>query len=92
MKRARVITGGAIHESNTFSSSRTDLERFREGKLFDGAAVFDALRGTESEVGGFMAAAEEEAFDLIPTVYVPVFEHLAAYLKHLETHPRRFVE
>jgi microcystin degradation protein MlrC len=69
MKRARVITGAVVHESNTFSSSPTGLDKFREGKLFEGAAVLDALRGTESEVGGFLAAAEEEAFELIPTVY-----------------------
>ena len=62
MKRARVITGAVVHESNTFSSSPTALDKFREGKLFEGAAVLDALRGTESEVGGFLAAAEEEAF------------------------------
>ena len=51
----RVVTGAAIHESNTFSTIRTDLERFSQRKFLEGEAVFREFRDTQSEIGGFLA-------------------------------------
>jgi microcystin degradation protein MlrC len=62
----RIAVGGFMHESNTFASMATDLERFREGSLTYGPAMVPVWREAHHEVGGFVAAAKEFGFDLVP--------------------------
>jgi len=62
----RIAVGGFMHESNTFAAHATDLERFREGSLTYGPAMVPVWREAHHEVGGFLAAARELAFDLVP--------------------------
>ena len=62
----RIAIGGFMHESNTFASQPTGLERFREGSLTYGTAMIPVWRDAHHEVGGFIAAAEKFDFDLVP--------------------------
>ena len=56
-----------MHESTTFSETRTDLETFRETEEY-GEDVVDAHRGTNSELGGVITAAEAADAELLPAV------------------------
>jgi microcystin degradation protein MlrC len=62
----RIAVGGIMHESNTFASQATDLDRFREGSLTYGAAMAPVWRDAHHEVGGFIEGAAEFGFDLVP--------------------------
>jgi microcystin degradation protein MlrC len=63
----RIAIGGIMHESNTFASLPTDLERFREGGLTYGPAVVTAWREAHHEMGGFIAGAERFGYEAVPT-------------------------
>ena len=60
----RIAIGGIMHESNTFASQATGLDRFREGSLTYGPAMVPVWREAHHEVGGFIEVASK--FDLIP--------------------------
>ncbi|QDU18180.1 M81 family metallopeptidase [Urbifossiella limnaea] len=62
----RIAVGGFMHESNTFSRSAADLDRFREGSLTYGAALVPVWREAHHEVGGFLEGAETYGFDVVP--------------------------
>lgn len=62
----RIAIGGFMHESNTFAAQATDLDRFREGSLTDGAAMIPVWRDAHHEVGGFIEGAAKFNFDLVP--------------------------
>ena len=64
----RIVIGSIRHETNTFSTVRTDLECFKERSLLEGEVLY-ALEGTNTVVGGFIEAAETEDFELIPTLH-----------------------
>jgi microcystin degradation protein MlrC len=83
----RIAVGGFMHESNTFSPSPADLDRFREGSLTYGAALVPVWRDAHHEVGGFLEGAERFRYDVVPLAMAwatpsgPVadaaFEHVA---------------
>jgi microcystin degradation protein MlrC len=83
----RIAVGGFMHESNTFSKSPADLDRFREGSLTYGPALVPVWREAHHEVGGFLEGAERFGYDIVPLAMAwatpsgPVtdafFEHLA---------------
>jgi microcystin degradation protein MlrC len=54
-------------ETNTFSPISTDLKSFEQNGLYFGAQILEQMRGV-GELGGFVAAAEEEAdrVELLP--------------------------
>jgi microcystin degradation protein MlrC len=55
------------HETNTFAPGRTTLDDFRAYRLADGArAVRAAHAGTETELGGALAACEALAYEAVP--------------------------
>src|SRR5262245_37229474 len=62
----RIAVGGFMHESNTFATQPTGLERFREGSLTYGPAMVPVWGDAHHEVGGFIKAAGKFGFDLVP--------------------------
>jgi microcystin degradation protein MlrC len=61
-----------LHESNTFASQPTTLERFREDLLIEGESLREALADSHHEVGGFFAGLDE-AGKASPVTAVPLF-------------------
>ncbi len=64
----RIAIGGLMQESNSFSPIRADLDGFRRGYLMFGSEIVERFRGSGAELSGFIAAAEAEGVDLVPTV------------------------
>jgi microcystin degradation protein MlrC len=65
----KILVGGIYHESHSFSNVPTDLAAFRRGLLIEGNEVIETLRGTTSEMAGFIEAAEHLKFEMIPTIW-----------------------
>ncbi|CAG7618376.1 M81 family metallopeptidase [Paenibacillus allorhizosphaerae] len=61
----KVLVGGIIQESNTFSPMRSTMENFRRHHLVMGDDML-AMR-TENEIKGFLQAASEQGVGVIPT-------------------------
>ncbi len=64
----RVGVAFFYHESHSFSTLRTDIESFRQEALHYGDEIIAAYSGTQTEVGGFLAALENTAFVAVPLV------------------------
>ena len=64
----RVVVGGLMQESNSFSPIHADLDGFRRSYLVSGSEILDRFRGKGAELSGFIAAAEREGVSLLPTV------------------------
>jgi len=64
-----VVIGSISHETNTFSNVPTGLDKFREN-LYLGQAIVTAFKGKHAIASAFIQVAEEEGFDLIPTLWV----------------------
>jgi len=56
------------HESHSFSPLRTDLSAFRQEALLYGEEIIEAYRGTQTEIGGFLAALDRTEFLPVPLV------------------------
>ena len=69
MSRLRIAAAQIQHETNVFSSVRTDLAAFQRSGLKVGDEI-EVERGTNSAFGGFFAAAERHNLDLLPIVSV----------------------
>ncbi|HEY2970919.1 MAG TPA: M81 family metallopeptidase [Pyrinomonadaceae bacterium] len=65
----KILVGGIYHESHSFSHLPTDLETFRQTLLLEGDEVIDKLRGTTSEMAGFIEGSKRFGFDLVPTIW-----------------------
>lgn len=65
----RLVTGTLSHETNVFSTIRTDLEEFRKRLLLRGGEVLEHFRGTKTPVGGFLEGCREHDFELVATVF-----------------------
>jgi microcystin degradation protein MlrC len=63
-----VVVGEFSHETNTFAARPTDRAAFADRREYVGAALLDALRGTNTPVGGIVEAAAERDLDLVPSV------------------------
>ena len=57
-----------MHETNVFSSVRTELRHFQERTLLYGQEMLDTLRDTRTSVGGVIDAAAANRIELVPTV------------------------
>ncbi|HIE52784.1 MAG TPA: M81 family peptidase [Armatimonadetes bacterium] len=92
----RIAVGGLMHESNTFAPQLTTMADFEQGRLDEGEAVLSRWAGSDSEVQGFLDAAERNDFTLVPTFFAwampagPVAER--AYQGLLERLRRRIAE
>src|SRR5437879_3627407 len=65
----RIGLAGFFHESNTFVPRRTTLADYESAHLYDSDEMVAPLRGTETEIGGFMAGADEAGFLPVPAFY-----------------------
>jgi len=63
----RIAIGGFFHESNTFCRPLTTLADYESTRLYAGAEMLAPLRHTDTEVGGFLDAAEALGFEPVPT-------------------------
>ncbi len=70
VNRPRIAAAQISHETNVFSSVRTDLESFKRSGLHYGQEIIERERGTNSAFGGFVEGAEIHRFDLFPVVSV----------------------
>lgn len=55
----RILIAQVKHETNTFSRLPTDLDAYAKRMLCTGADIPRAVRGTNSELGGFLEVAEQ---------------------------------
>ena len=67
--RRRVLFGGIWHETNSFYPVPTDIDAFRRFALVEGDALLTAYDGTNTEIGGFVAEARLQDFELVPTLF-----------------------
>jgi len=65
----RIVTGAFSHETNVFSTARTSLEEFRNGRLLYGDEIISFFNGTKTPMGGFMDGCKELGIELIPTIF-----------------------
>ena len=61
----RVAIGGFFHESNTFVRRPMTLADYEATRLYTGEEMLAPLRGTDTEIGGFLAAAGEAGFEVV---------------------------
>jgi microcystin degradation protein MlrC len=69
VSRYRIAAAQIQHETNVFSSVRTDMAAFRRSGLKFGAEI-EVERGTNSAFGGFSTAAERHDIELLPILSV----------------------
>ncbi|UUX50085.1 M81 family metallopeptidase [Nisaea acidiphila] len=91
---ARIIIGGFQHETNTFAPSKATLEAFTSPgswpALVTGAPLFDAVKGINISVAGFIGEARRLGHELVPTSWAAAspsahvtdeaFEHIAGLI------------
>jgi microcystin degradation protein MlrC len=65
----RIAVGGIWHETNTFASGQTGLDAFRAYQYAVGEEVLSRYAGTNTELGGMIAAADALGLELVPTIY-----------------------
>lgn len=64
----RIAIGGIAHESSTFATVPTGLEDFEKRMLLEGGNLIDTLSDTKTPAGGFIDAARDASFELVPTI------------------------
>ncbi|MCC7368609.1 MAG: M81 family metallopeptidase [Chloroflexi bacterium] len=64
----RIAVGGISHETNTFSTIKTDLTLFERRGVHSAEALLPAFAGTKTIVGGFIDSARSEGFEVVPTM------------------------
>jgi microcystin degradation protein MlrC len=65
----RILIAGFKHETHTFSRMPADLEAYRARALYHGDEVASALRGTASEIAGFLDACDAYGWQPVNAVY-----------------------
>jgi microcystin degradation protein MlrC len=65
----RIAVGGIWHETNTFAAGFTGLDAFRAYQHAVGDEMLARYAGTNTELGGMIAAAQELELELVPTIY-----------------------
>ena len=65
----RIAIGGISHESSTLSTVPTTLQHFHERSWAEGDEIFAQYRDTKSALGGFIDAARDAAYEVVPTFY-----------------------
>lgn len=68
MNKKRVGIIGFLHESNTFTSEKTELRHFEEAFYHHGDAITDTWRDAHHELGGFIEGCNIELLDIVPLV------------------------
>ena len=69
----RIAVGGFLHETNTFAPSKAGYADFVHGggwpAMTQGADVLKTMRNINVGLAGFVAQAEAEGWELVPTVF-----------------------
>jgi microcystin degradation protein MlrC len=65
----KILVGGIYHESHSFSSEPTNLESFKKVVFLQENESIEKLRGTDSEMAGFIEGAEKFSFEMIPSLW-----------------------
>ena len=65
----RILVAGIWHETNTFSTVLTDLDAFKAYQYHADGDVLVRHRGSNTEIGGFIAGAEAYGLDLCPALF-----------------------
>jgi len=66
----RVLIGGLMHETNTLNPRPTGVADFRARQWLEVGEILADLRGTDSEVGGFLDVLEASGdVEVVPGVY-----------------------
>lgn len=65
----RVAIGGISHESSTFSTVPTQLSDFELRNYAEGEGMLERLTGTKTPIGGFIDAARDAGYDVVPTIF-----------------------
>jgi microcystin degradation protein MlrC len=69
----RIFAAGFQHETNTFAPSPADWPAFESGSAFpafsSGEAMLDRLGGTSLPMGGFIRAARQRGWTLLPSAW-----------------------
>ena len=68
MNNFRVAIGQIYQETNSFSPRLTGIADFRSRYLLKGTQLIDDLRGTQTEIGGFVQVLQHANVTVIPTV------------------------
>lgn len=66
--KMRVAVGRFWTETHSFSPLPISRAMFECGLLVEGDAVLNSLRGTRSEVGGFLSVLDDEPVEVLPTL------------------------
>ncbi|MAV37646.1 MAG: hypothetical protein CMJ59_19560 [Planctomycetaceae bacterium] len=70
----RIATGGIIHETSTCVDTPTTIDDFEHDRgVIRGEAMLDRFRGANVQTGGFIAAADEYGFELVPLLRAAAF-------------------
>ena len=65
----RIPLLGISHETNTFSSVPANYAAFEASGILRGEEIFDKFRDASYTISGYMQAAEELGFELVPLMY-----------------------
>lgn len=65
-RRPRIAIGGILHESNSFSSTPTELAAFERGQLRRGDEIVREWSESNHEVAGYLEGAAKFGFDPVP--------------------------
>lgn len=65
----KVAIGGIWHETNTFARNTTPLESFHAYQFARGAELFSRYESVRNEIGGMIAGARKNAFELLPLLF-----------------------
>jgi microcystin degradation protein MlrC len=69
----RIAVGGFLHETNTFAPTKATYDAFVHGGGWPGMKLGDdvltSIRNINVGLAGFVGAAEQEGWDLVPTVF-----------------------
>jgi microcystin degradation protein MlrC len=73
MAAKRIGVGGFLHETNTFAPTKAEYEDFVRGGGFPamarGAGLFEAMRGVNIGMSGFLDAALAAGWEIAPTLW-----------------------
>ena len=64
----RIAIGKFSQETNTLAPQPATLQSFRDTMLVSGDEIAERLRGTATEIGGILDAAESLGVEIVPTV------------------------
>jgi microcystin degradation protein MlrC len=69
----RIAVGGFLHETNTFAPTKATYDDFIHGggwpRMSLGSDIPRTIRGVNVGLAGFIEAAEERGWELVPTVF-----------------------